>query len=80
MAIKNIFGIKMYVLVPLNFKYLLGTCSKLALDLRRLLSVRFAVRVTMVHVLAIGTRMREPFETFTALERLFAAVKALVLR
>ena len=34
----------------------------------------------VVHVLAVRSRMREPFQTFLALERLLSAVKSLVLR
>lgn len=33
----------------------------------------------MVHVLAVGARVREAFETLLALERLFAAVQPFVL-
>jgi hypothetical protein len=34
----------------------------------------------MIHVLTVGTRVREAFETFLALERLLSAVQALVFR
>ena len=33
----------------------------------------------MVHVLAVGTRVREPLQAFHALKRLLSAVKTLVL-
>lgn len=42
--------------------------------------VGFAVRVAVVHVLAVGTGMGEPLQTFAALEWFLAAVQPLVLR
>lgn len=45
----------------------------------RLLSVGLAVRVPVVHVLAVRTRMGEPLQALAALERLLAAVQTLVL-
>ena len=33
----------------------------------------------MIHVLAVGARVREAFQTFLALKRLLSAVQALVL-
>lgn len=41
--------------------------------------VRFAVRVAVVHVLAVGTRVRESLQTLAALEWFLAAVQSLVL-
>lgn len=43
-----------------------------------LFSVGLAVRVAVVHVLAVGARVREAFEALTALERLLAAVQPFV--
>lgn len=43
-----------------------------------LLSVRFAVGVSMVHVLAVGAGVREAFEAFAALEGFFSRVQSLV--
>lgn len=42
--------------------------------------VGLAVRVSMVHMLAVGTRVRESFETFATLEWFLAAVQPFVLR
>lgn len=44
-----------------------------------LFSVRFAIRVPVVHVLAIGARMRKALEALGTLEGLFATVQAFVL-
>lgn len=43
-----------------------------------LFSVGLAVRVTVVHVLAVGAGVREALEALGALEGLFAAVQPLV--
>ncbi|KYN33792.1 hypothetical protein ALC56_11868 [Trachymyrmex septentrionalis] len=43
-----------------------------------LFSVRFAIRITMIHVLAVGAGVREALEALGALEGLFAAVQPLV--
>lgn len=43
-----------------------------------LFSVGLAVRVTMIHVLAVGARVREALEALGALEGLFAAVQSLM--
>lgn len=43
-----------------------------------LFSIRLAVRVTMIHVLAVGAGVREALEALGALEGLFAAVQSLV--
>lgn len=45
----------------------------------QLISVRFAVTVSVVHVLRVGSRMRETLQAFTALERLFTRMQSLVL-
>lgn len=42
--------------------------------------VRLAVRVAVVHVLAVRARVGEPLQALAALEGLLAAVQALVLR
>lgn len=42
--------------------------------------VRLAVRVAMVHVLAVRARVGEPLQALATLEGLLAAVQALVLR
>lgn len=43
-----------------------------------LFSIRLAVRETMIHVLAVGTGVREALEALGALKGLFAAVQSLV--
>lgn len=45
-----------------------------------LLSVRLAIGVTVVHVLAVGSRVAETLQTFAALEGLLAAVQPFVFR
>ena len=47
---------------------------------QELLSVRLAVGVTVVHVLAVRTRMGEALQALGALEGLLAAMEALVFR
>lgn len=47
---------------------------------RPLFSIGLAVRVAMVHVLAVGTRVGEALQTFETLEGLFSAVETFVLR
>ena len=42
-------------------------------------SIRLAIRITMVHVLTVRPRMREPLETLLALKRLFDKEKQLDL-
>ena len=51
----------------------------LLLELLLLLLVRPTVLVAVVHVLAVGARMRESFATLAALKRLLASVQPLVL-
>lgn len=46
----------------------------------QLISVRLAVRVAMIHVLTVRTRMREPLQAFSTLKWLLTAVQSLVLR
>lgn len=43
-----------------------------------LFSIGLAVRITMIHVLAIGAGVREALEALGALEGLFAAVQPFV--
>lgn len=44
-----------------------------------LLSVRFAVGVTVVHVLTVRARMRKTFQTLATLKRFLATVQTFVL-
>lgn len=44
----------------------------------KLISVRFAVRIAVVHVLAVRSGVRETFQAFAALKWLLAAVQTLV--
>lgn len=60
--------------------YLTKPAKKISFELAEyyLFSVRLAVRVTMIHVLAVRARVREALQALGALEGLFPAVQPLV--
>lgn len=56
-----------------------ATESPEVLEGRHLIPVRFAVRIPVVHVLAVGSRMGEALKAFGTLEGFFTAVQSFVL-
>lgn len=63
----------------INLNHVATNCPEV-LESRHLIPVRLAVRVSVVHVLTVGSRVREALKAFGALERFLAAVQSLVLR